>query len=201
MIVFGITGGIGSGKSVVSRLAEMMGILVYYADDESKQLLNSSQALKDALCEAFGSKLYINGQIDKKLFASIIFTDSKKLQQANEIIHPFVKNHFLSWIEEQRQAGKKIVAAEAAILYESGFNKFVDKVILVCAPVELRIQRAVARDKAYEAEITARIKHQKSDNEKIELADYIVTNDNKASLISQVRQIFDPILQENRSSL
>ena len=189
MIVLGITGGIGSGKSVVSRLFALNDIPVYYADLESKLLLDSSLSLRKELIRAFGEKLYGKGQIDRALFASIIFSDPQKLQQANEIIHPFVKDHFLQWVESNREAGKSLVAKEAAILYESGFDKFVDKVLLVYAPLEMRLARAMARDRASREQILARMKHQMPDEEKLKKADIVIVNDDRVSVIDQVTKL------------
>jgi len=187
--IFGITGGIGSGKSVVSRLMETMDIPVYVADVESKSLLDTSAQLKSALTEAFGSNLYEKGFIDRKLFASIIFNDPEKLQLANKIIHPFVKQHFFDWVEKQRNAGKKTVATEAAILYESGFDQFVDKVILVYAPLETRIHRTMLRDNASREQVEARIKSQMQDEDKIKKANFVILNDGTKSIIHQIEVI------------
>ncbi len=189
MKIFGITGGIGSGKSVVSRLMETMDIPVYVADVESKSLLDTSAQLKSALTEAFGSNLYEKGFIDRKLFASIIFNDPEKLQLANKIIHPFVKQHFFDWVEKQRNAGKKTVATEAAILYESGFDQFVDKVILVYAPLETRIHRTMLRDNASREQVEARIKSQMQDEDKIKKANFVILNDGTKSIIHQIEVI------------
>jgi dephospho-CoA kinase len=190
MKVFGITGGIGSGKSVVSRLLQIMGVPVYVADTESKALLDSSKGLQEVLSENFGRNIYKDGHIDKKLFASIIFRDKAKLQEANRIIHPFVKQHFFDWIGIQQMAGKKVVATEAAILYESGFDEFVDKVILVYTPLETRIERTMFRDNVSREEVIARISNQMSDEDKIKKADFVVRNDGKESVIQQIVTIF-----------
>lgn len=190
MKVFGITGGIGSGKSVVSRLLQIMGVPVYVADTESKALLDSSKGLQEALSENFGRNIYKDGRIDKKLFASIIFRDKAKLQEANRIIHPFVKQHFFDWIGIQQMAGKKVVATEAAILYESGFDEFVDKVILVYTPLETRIERTMFRDNVSREEVIARISNQMSDEDKIKKADFVVRNDGEESVIQQIVTIF-----------
>ncbi|MBP1616433.1 MAG: dephospho-CoA kinase [Bacteroidetes bacterium] len=189
MKIYGITGGIGSGKSVVSRLMETMDIPVYMADIESKSLLNTSDRLKASLIEAFGSNVYKDGFIDRKLFASIIFNDPEKLQEANRIIHPFVKQHFFDWIERQQKAGKNVAATEAAILYESGFDKFVDKVILVYASLETRIKRTVIRDNISREEVIARINNQMPDEQKIKKADFVVLNDGTKSIIHQIEAI------------
>lgn len=197
MIVFGITGGIGSGKSVVSRLMQMIDIPVYIADERSKQLLDTSDELKQKLTDAFGNQLYRNGKIDKALFASIIFSDKEKLQLANNLIHPEVQKDFMHWLDSHRRKKTAIAATESAILFESGFNRFVDKVILVYTPREIRIQRAMARDQASMKQIEARLNAQQSDEDKIRLADIIITNDGSHSLISQVNALINKHLKHS----
>lgn len=197
MIVFGITGGIGSGKSVVSRLMQMIDIPVYIADERSKQLLDTSDELKQKLTDAFGNQLYRNGKIDKALFASIIFSDKEKLQLANNLIHPEVQKDFMHWLDSHRRKKTVIAATESAILFESGFNRFVDKVILVYTPREIRIQRAMARDQASMKQIEARLNAQQSDEDKIRLADIMITNDGSHSLISQVNALINKYLKHS----
>lgn len=196
MKVLGITGGIGSGKSVVSRLMEVMGIPVYVADIESKSLLDSCDELKFSLTEAFGSQIYKNGCIDRRVFASIIFGDAEKLDKANSIIHPFVRQHFFDWVQKQQEAGKNLVATEAAILYESGFDQFVDKVILVYAPQQTRIARVARRDNVTRDEVMARIRNQMPDEDKIQKADFVVCNDGTQSVICQIETVVAEVMRQ-----
>jgi len=185
MIKIGLTGGIGSGKSIVSSLLELWGIPVYMADMESKRLTNTSPIIRKGLVELLGEELYKGGELDKKRLATLIFTDKNNLRQVNAIIHPEVNRDFLRWSSEQQTP---ICAIETAILFESGFDRIVDTSVMVYAPFELRIQRAVARDKASYEEITRRINSQLSDEIKKERAGFIIYNDDKQALIPQVEK-------------
>lgn len=187
MIKIGITGGIGSGKSTVSEIFSLFGIPVYIADAESKKLVNTSPTVRKKLTEVFGKDLYRNGMLDKALFASLIFNDKKKLEIANRIIHPEVEKDFLAWIDKHKDY--PIIAKEAAILFESGFNKFVDAVITVYTPLEQRIQRTVERDAVSREKVLERINSQMPDEEKVKLSDFTIVNDETQSLISQVLNI------------
>ena len=189
MKILGITGGIGSGKSVVSRLLQLMDVPVYLSDDESKLLLDTSSELKKILKENFGEEIYVNDLIDRKKFASIIFQNPEKLQLANSIIHPFVKRHFSAWLEQQEMLGKKLVGIESAILFESGFNLLVNKTIFVYAPVETRLERVVNRDQVKPANVLSRMKNQNTDDENREKSDFVILNDGQSSILTQVHQI------------
>lgn len=186
MIKLGLTGGIGSGKSIVASLFEVFGIPVYIADKESKRLTNTSPAIREGLIDLFGEELYINGELDKKRLASLIFTDKNNLNRVNSIIHPEVNRDFLQWVSEQQAS---ICVIETAILFESGFDKSVDKSVMVYAPIELRIKRAVARDRVSYEEITHRINNQLPDEIKKERSDFVIYNDDKQALIPQVVEL------------
>lgn len=183
MIKIGITGGIGSGKSVVASLLRLFGVPVYIADEESKWLTNHSPIIRERLIELFGNDIYTKSGLDKKLLASHIFNDSGQLELVNRIIHPEVNRHFLEWA-----AGldTPICAIESAILFESGFDKAVDKSLMVYAPKEIRIARALKRDHASREEIVRRINSQMSDEEKKLRSDFIIINDDSQTLIPQV---------------
>lgn len=143
MIKIGITGGIGSGKSVVAALLELSGIPVYIADTESKLLTATSPVIREKLVALFGEELYTADGLDKKRLASHIFGNPERLGQVNAIIHPEVNRHFLAWAERQNAP---VCAIESAILFESGFNRVVDTTLMVYAPMEIRIRRALERD-------------------------------------------------------
>ncbi|MDH6354214.1 dephospho-CoA kinase [Dysgonomonas sp. PH5-45] len=191
MKIIGITGGIGSGKSTISELLKLMGIPVYIADTESKRLTNTSPVIKEKLTALFGEDLYPDGKLNKPKLASIIFTDKDKLEQVNKIIHPEVRNDFLRWVD--RHNHYPIVAQEAAILFESGLNELMDKVIVVYAPLETRIERIMLRDDAPRTKILERINSQMSDEEKMKLADFVIYNTEKESLIKQTIAILDAL--------
>ncbi len=186
MIKLGITGGIGSGKSVVSSLLEVLGIPVYIADNESKRLINASPIIKEKLINLFGKDIYIQNGVNKKLLASYIFTDSHLLEQVNAIIHPEVYIDFLKWSSLQTS---NMCAIETAILFESGFDKGIDIAIMIYAPLAVRIDRVVLRDNLSREETLDRIKNQLSDEIKKSRSDYIIYNDGKRALIPQVENI------------
>ena len=194
MIKIGITGGIGSGKSVVAQLLSVHGIPVYIADDESKKLTNTSPVIRERLIHLFGPDIYTPEGLNKPALAKAIFGNKDLLLQVNQIIHPEVNKHFLTWSKHQQQHG---CAIESAILFESGFNKIVDVSLMVYAPLEIRIQRALQRDHSTEEALRKRIESQVSDEDKKLWADYIITNDGKQPLLPQVEkflsQIFDNI--------
>lgn len=185
MIKVGITGGIGSGKSVVASLLNLYGIPVYVADTESKILVDTSQLIREKLTALLGSDIYDGKGLNRKLLASYIFTDTKLREKVNAIIHSEVNRHFAAWVEVQ---GKEVCAIESAILFESGFNLVVDKVLMVYAPREIRIERATLRDDASREDIIRRIDSQMSDERKKELSDYIIYNDGKQALLPQIQK-------------
>lgn len=184
MIKIGITGGIGSGKSTVSEIFQLCDVPVYIADKESKKLTDTSPIIRKKLIDVFGAKLYEGGKLDKSLLASYIFSDRKKLEIVNSIIHPEVEQSFNEWVLYNSKY--TIVAKEAAILFESGFQKLVDRVVMVYTPLEMRIERTMRRDKISREKVLDRIKNQMPDEEKVKLSDFVVVNDGTKSLIEQV---------------
>lgn len=191
MIILGITGGIGSGKSTISEIFELMGIPVYIADIESKKLTASSPVIRQKLTEEFGEDLYDGPILNKALLASYIFNDKIKLEKANRIIHPEVDKHFCDWAESHRP--KPLIAVESAILYESGMNRFTDKVLMVYTPLEERIRRVMERDGSSRQKVMERINSQMPDEEKMKMADYVIHNDETESLIKQSRRIISEL--------
>jgi len=186
MLKIGITGGIGSGKSIFCDLLKAMGYPVYNSDLEAKNLCNESEALKSSLKEAFGKNLYDDGVLNKAVFSSIIFNDNKKLEQANNIIHPAVISDFLHWAKIQNSS---IVFIESAILFESKLQNFIDKSIAISAPEEIRMQRVMDRDSVSKEVVLMRIKNQLSEAERLQKADYIIYNDDKQLLIPQLEKV------------
>ncbi|NLZ94770.1 MAG: dephospho-CoA kinase [Bacteroidales bacterium] len=198
MIKLGITGGIGSGKSTVSTLFQLLGVPVYNADEETKKLNNKSPIIREQLMKHFGEDLYHNYELDKKKFANIIFNDAEKLELANSIIHPEVLKHFVNWCKEH--SNHSIVALEAAILFESGFHKHLDIVVTVYSPLNLRVERVSERDKTTPEMVRSRIKHQMPETEKIDMSEYVIINDNQHSLIDQVEKLLKDINQSTNSA-
>lgn len=187
MIKLAITGGIGSGKSVVSEILKLYGIPVYIADDESKRLTESSEEIREKLTEKFGNDIYEGGKLNKPLLASIIFNDKEKLKTVNSIIHPVVRADLSEWLESY--ADSKIIASESAILFESGFNAMFDKVITVYTPLEIRIKRIMSRNNTSYDNAKQRIESQMPDEEKVKLSDFVIDNSGNISLLQQIESV------------
>lgn len=185
-MIVGITGGIGAGKSTASKIFASLGVPIYEADFHSKNLLDSDKELQSSLIGLLGKDILRNGLIDRVKMATKIFNDKELLSQANALIHPKVAEHFGNW--HFHQAFPYIIK-EAAILFESGSYKNCDKVIVVTAPKELRINRVIARSGITKEEILARMDNQWPEEKKIELADFIIQNDGEHSLIKQCLKI------------
>lgn len=183
MIKIGITGGIGSGKSVVASLLRLSGIPVYIADKESKRLTETSLVIRKKLTDLLGPDLYTENGLNKKLLASYIFSNPAMLKQVNGIIHPEVNRDFTAWTKAQDTT---FCAIESAILFESGFDRAVDIRLMVYAPMELRIARALKRDAVSRGELIDRMKAQMSDEIKKEHSDYVIYNDDRQALIPQI---------------
>lgn len=181
-----ITGGIGAGKSMVIRLLKDMAFPVYDADLRSKFLCDNNFQLRSQLIAVFGEAIYDNNILQKTVFASLIFDNPSLLQKANSIIHPFVALDLSSWAAENSRY--KAIFTESAILYESGFDQYVDKVVVVTAPEEMRIERVMQRSAVTHDELRARLNNQLPESEKIKRADFVINNDNRP-LIPQVNEM------------
>lgn len=183
----GITGGIGSGKSIVSEIFRLKGIPVYDADSESKKLLITNDELKKKLINLLGEKIYFaDGSLNKKEMAQMIFSNASLLCEVNHIIHPVVGLDFLNWCNNQ---SSEIVATESALLFESGLYKRIDTSIMVYAPIDIRIERAVSRDKSSREQIEARIKNQMDDEEKRVLSHHVIINDGQSPILPQIENL------------
>ena len=194
MITVGVTGGIGSGKTTVCRLFEKMDIPVYYADIEAKKLMNSDRQLKRKIKELLGKDAYYrNGRLNRKKVASIVFNDKEKLEKLNAIVHPAVEAHGKAWFGKQKT---KYAIKEAALLVENGSYKRLDYLIVVTAPVEMRIKRVVRRDKSSYNDVKLRIENQLPEIQKKKVADFIIDNSGEVSLISQVWRIHRTLMEE-----
>lgn len=194
MLKIGITGGIGSGKSTVSKIFELLGVPVYYSDEIARGLMDEDRVVKNKIIALADKNIILeNGSLDRKAIAAVVFNDKKKLQQLNEIIHPAVANHFEKWFSFYKNKTGYILK-ETAILFESGANKQMDKVIVVTAPKQLRVKRVTARDKSKEEQIEQRIKNQMSEEELIKLADFVIVNDETKSVIEQILAIHSQII-------
>lgn len=191
MICIAITGGIGSGKSYVSALLEKAGIPVYNADNESKRLTTENAEIRSGLVNLLGEEVYVEGVLNKPMLASYLFANAENAARVNAIIHPCVKKDFKQWME--MHAESELVALESAILYESGFDDVVDTVVVVYAPKELRLKRAMLRDAASREQIEARMNAQMDDEEKCRKADFVVYNDGTFPLEEQLTSVINQI--------
>lgn len=193
MIRLGITGGIGSGKSVVCCLLAMLDVPIYDSDSRAKWLMNNSLLLRERLQERFGNDIFGEGGLQRKVLAERVFSDREALAALDAIVHPAVAEDFLSWAAEREAEGAEIVGLESAILFSSGFDKFVDRCVAVVAPDELRVARAAQRDRASEEQVRARIASQMPQSEVAERADYVVVNDEQSLLWAQVLRLIEEL--------
>lgn len=172
MKIIGITGGIGSGKTTITKYIESLGYPVYIADDEAKKLLDTKEVVNE-IRNTFGEEIIENNLVDKKKLATFVFGNENKLKQLNEIVHPKVRQHFIKWL---KQWDKPFVVKEAAILFESGAYKDCDFTILVTAPEDVRIDRVIKRDNTNKEDVIKRIRSQWSDEDKAKLSDFVIQN-------------------------
>ncbi len=184
MYQVGLTGGIGSGKTLVCSVLEKLGVAVYYADREARRVMNDDPALIARIVELFGEKAYNEQGLDRQYLAGKVFGNPALLDKLNQIVHPVVRKDYSRWVALQHEAS--YVVEEAAILFESGADRFMDFNILVYAPEELRIRRVMLRDHLGEKEIRSRISHQMGEKEKLSRADYVIYNDEKEMLLPQI---------------
>jgi dephospho-CoA kinase len=186
MLKVGVTGGIGSGKTTVCKEFEKLGIPVFYADDVAKTILDKPK-VTEQLKVIFGEDIIKDNIVDRKAIASVIFSDKSKKEQLNNIIHPEVANEYTAWLNQHQNYPYTI--KEAAILFETGTYKQLDKIILIIADKNTRVQRIIERDNTTEEEVLARMRNQWTDEEKIPLADFIIENNNSSNLAKQVIDI------------
>ncbi len=194
MLQVGITGGIGSGKTTVCKIFEILGIPVYYADERAKWLMtNDLNIIKDIKNE-FGATAYNEkGELNRQYIAEIAFHNPEKLQALNALVHPAVFEDGRNWHRTQQNVPYTL--KEAALLFESGSYKELDKIIVVTAPLDVRIQRVMERDQISQEAVQARISKQMLEEEKINQADYLIVNDGEQTLIAQVLIIHKSLMQ------
>ncbi|MTI41599.1 dephospho-CoA kinase [Fulvivirga lutimaris] len=189
LLQVGITGGIGSGKSLVCKIFSSLGIPIYDADSRAKWLTSNNETIKASIIAHFGAEAYTGVGLNREYIAGRVFNNKQELEVLNGIIHPEVGKDYKLWVESQSSA---YVIKEAALMFESGSYKVLDKVINVTAPVPLRIQRVLKRDAfRTEKEIQAIIDKQLSDEERIKRSDYIINNDEQEMLIPQVLKLHE----------
>lgn len=192
MLRIGLTGGLGSGKSTVAAIFEVLNVPVYYADNASKRLMNEDENLREAIQIAFGKEAYLEEKLNRKYLAEMVFNDKEKLDLLNSIVHPATLHDAEEWMKKQTAP---YVIKEAALTFESGSHKFLDYVIGVKAPLPVRLQRAMQRDNINRDEAMARINKQIDEEIKLRLCDYIIVNDEQQMVIPQVLALHQTFLQ------
>jgi dephospho-CoA kinase len=192
MLKIGITGGIGSGKTIVAKVFETLGIPVYYADEAAKRLMNEDTALKESILAQFGNASYADGQLNRSHISSVVFADPEKLALLNSLVHPVTIKDAQQWMLQQTTP---YAIKEAALIFESGSNKELDKVIGVYAPAPLRILRVMQRDKLDRDQVLSRINRQMNEEEKMRLCDFVITNDERSMVIPQVLELHEQFLK------
>lgn len=183
MVKVGLTGGIGSGKSTVAKVFELIGIPVYRADEKAKSIMHANAKVVKAIIDLLGENAYTKGILNRGFVAEKVFNNKELLAQLNQIVHPAVGKDWVDWCELHKK--EEVVVQEAAILFENGSYKKFDQLILVTAPLELRIERVLLRDNVDRNKVLERINNQWDDEKKGELADVIIINDDRHSLIKQ----------------
>jgi len=184
--IIGLTGGIGTGKTMVAEYFKSLGIPVYIADEESRQLMTSDNII-NALSNEFGKEILENGFLNREKLAQLVFNNPKELQKLNSIIHPEVKKHFDNWVEKHKIY--PFIVKEAAILFESGSYKYCNTIITVTAPLETRLQRVMKRDKTDIESVLKRIENQWTDEQRIAKSNYVIHNLSVESTKKQVDEI------------
>jgi len=192
MFSVGITGGIGSGKSLVCSILGKLGVPVYSADKEARSLMFNDSDLKDAIVRMFGERAYSRDGLNREFLAESVFGDTEKLSQLNRLVHPAVGEDFIRWAALQKEA--LYVVEEAAILFESGAHEKMNLSVLVYAPRELRIRRVMERDQVDREDVLKRMGHQLSQEELKKMADHIIHNDGMQMLLPQVIELHNKIV-------
>jgi dephospho-CoA kinase len=196
MVKVGLTGNIGSGKTIIAHIFSMLGVPVFYADLEAKKQLEDEKTRK-AIREIFGPVVFASsGEVLRPVLAEIVFNNPFLLDQLNKIIHPGVRRDYQLWC--QQHAGVVYTLYEAAILFESGHYREMDKVICVTAPEQLRIKRVMERDQLTHEEVERRMANQWGEGEKIALSDYVIRNDESSMVITQVLEVHKHLVQSSK---
>jgi len=194
----GITGGIGSGKTSVCRVFNVLGIPVFSADSEAKHIMDNEKNISRELNSIAGRDLYRNGDLDRVELARLIFNDQNLLKKVNSLVHPVVFEHFKQWQEEQTAP---YVIMDAAILFESGGSKLVDKIITVVAPLDERIGRVIKGNRLTREQVMERIRNQLDDDIKIKQSDYVIYNSENDMIIPAILKIHEDLMAQINNSI
>lgn len=191
MLRVGLTGGIGSGKSIVAQVFEVMGIPVYYADKEARHIMNNDPELKKAIITHFGEAAYSDGELNRPYISSIVFNDPEKLSLLNSLVHPATIKNGDAWMQRQKTA---YAIHEAALIFEAGVAERLDYVIGVYAPAQLRIKRAMDRDGVSRDKVLKRMSNQIEEDIKMKLCNFVIINDEQQAVIPQVLALHQQLL-------
>jgi dephospho-CoA kinase len=190
MLRIGLTGGIGSGKSTVAQIFEVLGIPVYYADVEARRIMNTDSGLKKSILEKFGEESYKDGTLNRAYMSSIVFNNPSKLDLLNSIVHPATMKDGEAWMQQQTT---HYAIHEAALIFEAGVIEKLDYVIGVYAPLPLRLARAMERDNASKEEVLKRMSRQLDEEMKMKRCDFVITNDEEQLVIPQVLSLHEKL--------
>ena len=193
MMIIGLTGGIGSGKSTVATMFKELGVPVYDSDQRAKFLMNTSKVIHDQLVALLGEEAFKDGALNRSYIAGKVFNDAELLAQLNNIVHPVVRQDFIDWSNDQ---DANYVIQEIALLFENKAQELYDDVILVTAPKEVRINRVLDRDNTTREQVEARMNNQLDDETKLELANYVIENTDLERTRSKVLQVHASILSD-----
>lgn len=193
MIIVGLTGGIGSGKTTILKCFESFGVPVYIADNEAKALMNRSKVIRRKLIALFGNNAYVDDKLNRPYLSSRIFGDKTLLSKMNAIVHPKVASHFKNWLKKQESS---YVIKEAAIIFENNLENQYDYIITVIADENLRLQRVMKRDNTSKEKIQAIMNNQLSDAEKVEKSDFVIKNNDLEAAKKQASTIHSAILKK-----
>ena len=190
MLRVGITGGIGSGKTTVAKAFGALGVAVYNCDSQAKRLMAEDEGLRSSLKRLLGDDIYSpDGVLQRRKMASMIFADKELLVRTNQIVHPAVFADFMSWSVEREREGAAWVLCEAAVMIENGYSQRLDRLIVTSLPLEVRVERTMARDGATREEVLRRIGNQASDDELRAAADYVIVPDDRHFILPQIIEI------------
>jgi dephospho-CoA kinase len=191
MLKIGLTGGIGSGKTTVARIFEVLGIPVYYADQAAKDLMNNDPDLKKQIISSFGPDSYKKDKLDRPFLAAKVFGDTEKLALLNSFVHPATIRDADSWMKRQTTS---YAIKEAALIFEGGLEKYFDFIIGVTAPESLRLERTMQRDQTSAENVLQRMHQQLDEKEKISRCDFVIVNDGRQAILPQVLDIHKTLL-------
>jgi len=193
MLKIGLTGGIGSGKSTVAKIFEVLGIPVYYADEAARRIMNENEGLKAQIIAAFGTQSYANGALNRAYLAAEVFNDKEKLERLNALVHPVTIADSNQWMARQTTP---YAIKEAALIFESGTQRYLDYVIGVSSPMPLRILRATRRDHSTKEKVETVINRQLDESIKMKLCNFVIVNDEQQPVLPQVMDLHRKLLEE-----